>query len=240
LGFVAFWRIFEMSKPSKLILMRHGQSEWNRLNLFTGWVDIPLSWQGVQESIEGGKKIAHLPIDIIFVSSLIRAQMTAMLAMSFHQSGKVPCVQHPQEGKLEEWAKIYSETTARNCIPVYEAWELNERMYGKLQGMNKQEMREQFGDEQVHIWRRSYDSAPPEGESLAMTAERALPYFQQKIMPLLKEGKSIFISAHGNSLRAIVMFLDRLTHEQVVQLEIATGDPLIYTFFNGEWKKEKV
>ena len=228
-----------MSKQSKLILMRHGQSEWNRLNLFTGWVDIPLSWQGVQESIEGGKKIAHLPIDIIFVSSLIRAQMTAMLAMSCHQSGKVPCIQHPHGGKLEEWAHVYSEATARNCIPVYEAWELNERMYGKLQGMNKQEMREQFGEEQVHVWRRSFDSAPPEGESLAMTAERALPYFQQKIVPLLQDGKNIFVSAHGNSLRAIVMLLDDLTKEQVVQLEIATGDPLLYTFFDGKWKKEK-
>ncbi|MBS0605965.1 MAG: 2,3-bisphosphoglycerate-dependent phosphoglycerate mutase [Parachlamydiales bacterium] len=228
-----------MSKPAKLIMMRHGQSEWNRLNLFTGWVDIPLSWQGIQEAIEGGRKIAHMPVDVIFVSSLIRAQMTAMLAMANHQSGKVPCIQHPKEGKLGEWAKVYSETTSESCIPVYEAWELNERMYGKLQGLNKQETREKFGDEQVHIWRRSYDQAPPEGESLAMTAERALPYFQKTIMPLLKEGKNVFISAHGNSLRAIVMFLDKLTKEQVVSLEIATGEPLIYTFFNGDWKKEK-
>ncbi len=228
-----------MGKPAKLILMRHGQSEWNRLNLFTGWVDIPLSSQGIQEAIEGGKKIAHLPIDVIFVSSLIRAQMTAMLAMVSHQSGKVPCVQHPGEGKLEAWAQVYSEAALDQCIPVYAAWQLNERMYGQLQGMNKQEMREKFGDEQVHIWRRSYDSAPPEGESLAMTAERALPYFQGTILPLLQDGKNVFISAHGNSLRAIVMFLDKLTHEQVVQLEIATGEPIIYTFFDDQWKKEK-
>jgi len=228
-----------MGKQAKLILMRHGQSEWNRLNLFTGWVDIPLSVLGIQEAIDGGKKIAHLPIDVIFVSSLIRAQMTAMLAMASHQSGKVPCMQHPHEGKLGAWAQVYSDAALERCIPVYQAWQLNERMYGKLQGMNKQEMREKFGDEQVHIWRRSYDSAPPEGESLAMTAERALPYFQETILPLLQEGKNVFISAHGNSLRAIVMFLDKLTHEQVVQLEIATGEPIIYTFFDGGWEKEK-
>ncbi len=226
-----------MSKPVRLIMMRHGQSEWNRLNLFTGWVDIPLSWQGIQEAIEGGRKIAHMPIDVIFVSSLIRAQMTAMLAMISHQSGKVPCIQHPKEGKLGRWGQIHSDAAIESCIPVYEAWELNERMYGKLQGLNKGETREKFGDEQVQIWRRSFDQAPPEGESLEKTAERALPYFQQRIMPLLREGKNVYISAHGNSLRAIVMFLDKLTKGEVVALEIATGDPLIYTFFNGEWKK---
>jgi 2,3-bisphosphoglycerate-dependent phosphoglycerate mutase len=229
-----------MSKPAKLILMRHGQSEWNRLNLFTGWVDIPLSWKGIHEAIEGGKKIAHLPIDVIFVSSLIRAQMTAMLAMASHSSGKVPLVQHPNEGKLGEWSQVHSDEALERSIPVYEAWELNERMYGKLQGMNKQQMREQFGEEQVQTWRRSYDSAPPEGESLAMTAERALPYFQATILPMLKEGKNVFVSAHGNSLRAIVMFLDQLTQEQVVELEIATGEPIIYTFLDDQWKKERL
>lgn len=228
-----------MGKPAKLILMRHGQSEWNKLNLFTGWVDIPLSWEGIQESLEGGKKIAHIPIDKIFVSSLIRSQMTAMLAMVSHHSKKVPCMQHVREGKLESWGQIYSDATLEKCIPVFAAWQLNERMYGKLQGMNKQETKEKFGEDQVQIWRRSFDKAPPEGESLAMTAERTLPYFQEVIMPLLKAGQNVFISAHGNSLRAIVMFLDRLTHEQVVALEIATGDPLIYTFFDGQWKKEK-
>jgi 2,3-bisphosphoglycerate-dependent phosphoglycerate mutase len=226
-----------MSKKSKLIMMRHGESKWNNLNLFTGWVDIPLSEKGVQESIEGGKKIAHIPIDVIFMSTLIRAQMTAMLAMIHHSSGKVPCVQHKHEGKLEHWAHIYSEKAKEMVIPTYVAWELNERMYGELQGMNKQEMREQFGEEQVLIWRRSFDVAPPEGESLAMTAQRALPYFKDKILPLLQEGKNVFISAHGNSLRAICMYLDDLNEEEVVKLEIATGAPLIYDFFDGKWSR---
>lgn len=223
---------------SKLILMRHGESVWNKLNLFTGWVDIPLSEKGIQESIEGGKKIANTPIDVIFTSTLIRAQMTAMLAMLNHSSGKVPCVIHRHEGKLEKWAHIYSETAKKSCIPVYCAWELNERMYGKLQGMNKQETREKFGDEQVHCWRRAFNETPPEGESLAMTAARTVPYFKKTILPLLQEGKNIFISAHGNSLRSILMFLDHLTEELVVELELATGLPIFYTFIRDQWSRD--
>jgi 2,3-bisphosphoglycerate-dependent phosphoglycerate mutase len=226
------------NKSAKLIMMRHGESEWNRQNLFTGWVDIPLSVKGVEEAIEGGKRIAHIPIDVIFTSSLIRAQMTAMLAMMNHSSRKVPCVQHSNEGKLEEWAKIYSESAKESVIPVFNAWELNERMYGRLQGMNKQEMREKFGAEQVHIWRRSFDEAPPEGESLAMTAARSIPYFKERIMPILKEGKHVFISAHGNSLRSIMMFLDRLTKDQIVHLELTTGEPILYTFTGDSWSKD--
>ncbi len=221
-----------------LILMRHGQSEWNRLNQFTGWVDIPLSQLGVQESLEAGKKIAHLPIDVIFVSSLIRAQMTAMLAMIAHSSGKIPCIQHQGEGKLENWAHIYNKIAEENCIPVIAAWELNERMYGKLQGLNKQETIERFGASQVQKWRRSYDGAPPEGESLEMTAARALPYFKRVIMPYLNAGQNVFISAHGNSLRAIIMYLESLSQEQVVGLEIPTGEPIVYNFSYDKWEKK--
>jgi 2,3-bisphosphoglycerate-dependent phosphoglycerate mutase len=227
-----------MKQPAKLIMMRHGQSEWNKLNLFTGWVDIPLSKEGIRESVEGGKKIAHIPIDVIFVSSLIRAQMTAMLAMAEHEGGRIPCFLHPNQGKLEEWAQVYSDETKASCIPVISAWQLNERMYGRLQGVNKQEMREKYGAEQVHIWRRSFDVAPPEGESLAMTAERTIPYFKQVIVPCLEQGKNVFISAHGNSLRAIIMVLDNLSKEEVVNLELATGLPIIYDYHAGTWKKE--
>jgi 2,3-bisphosphoglycerate-dependent phosphoglycerate mutase len=224
-------------QKNSLILLRHGQSRWNKANLFTGWVDIPLSTEGIEESIEAGKKIAHIPIDLIFVSSLIRAQMTAMLAMAQHNGPKVPCILHPHQGKLENWAKVYSEEAEKSCIPVITAWELNERMYGRLQGMNKQEMREKYGEEQVKLWRRSYDTAPPDGESLAMTAARALPYFQKQVLPALTSGKNVLISAHGNSLRAIVMFLDNLSKEEVVELEIPTGKPILYSFHEGAWEK---
>jgi 2,3-bisphosphoglycerate-dependent phosphoglycerate mutase len=152
--------------------------------------------------------------------------------------GRVPRIVHQGEGKLEEWAKIYSKETEERCIPVFVAWELNERMYGTLQGMNKAEMRARFGEEQVQTWRRSFDGAPPEGESLEMTAERAIPYFKERVMPYLKAGKNVLISAHGNSLRSIVMHLDGLTKEEVIRLELATGAPLLYRYQEGEWKKD--
>lgn len=223
---------------AKLILLRHGQSEWNKKNLFTGWVDIPLSSEGVQEAIEAGKKIAHIPIDVIFVSSLIRGQQTALLAMNQHHGGKVPLVLHSGEGKLEEWAKIYNPKALEHCVPVIKAWQLNERMYGELQGLNKRETMDKFGEAQVKIWRRSFDVAPPGGESLADTAQRAIPYFKEKILPYLKNGKNVFISAHGNSLRAIIMHLDNLSKDEVIELELATGKPVIYRFNEGIWQKD--
>lgn len=223
---------------SKLILMRHGQSLWNQLNYFTGWVDVPLSDKGIEEALEGGKLIKDIPIDMIFTSTLIRAQMTAMLAMSVHRAGKVPVILHHGEGKVEEWSQIYGEDAKKHLIPVIRCWELNERMYGELQGLNKAETAEKFGAEQVHVWRRSYDIAPPNGESLAMTAERSIPCFKDKIVPSLEEGQNVFISAHGNSLRSIIMYLDNLTKEQVVSLEIATGAPIFYHFENGIFTKE--
>ena len=226
-------------KKSKLILLRHGQSEWNRLNLFTGWVDIPLSYDGILESLEAGKRIAQIPIDVIFVSTLTRAQMTATIAMSQHKGGRVPRVLHPGEGKLETWAKIYNPEAEKNTIPVISAWELNERMYGALQGLNKRETMDKFGEEQVKIWRRSFDTPPPDGESLADTARRSIPYFQEKIVPYLKQGKNVLVSAHGNSLRSIIMQLDNLSKEQVIELELTTGEPIIYDFSSdGKWEKK--
>ncbi len=121
---------------------------------------------------------------------------------------------------------------------MYTAWQLNERMYGKLQGLNKQEMKERFGEEQVHLWRRSFDVAPPGGESLEMTAKRSIPYFQEKILPLLKEGKNVLISAHGNSLRSILMFLENLSKEELLKLEIPTGAALTYTYNEGKFSKD--
>lgn len=222
----------------KLILMRHGQSQWNLNNLFTGWVDIPLSTAGIEESLEGGRSIQNIPIDIIFTSSLIRAQMTAMLAMTVHQSGKVPVILHPGEGKLEEWAQIYSPAAQSQTIPVIRAWELNERMYGRLQGVNKKELAEKYGTEQVQIWRRSFNVAPPDGESLEMTAARSIPFFTQNILPCLQRGQNVFVAAHGNSLRSIIMYLDGLSKEEVVRLELATGLPVNYDYENGKFTKQ--
>ena len=223
---------------SLLILMRHGKSLWNAKNIFTGWVDVPLSEKGVNEAIEGGKKIKDVPIDVIYVSSLIRSQMTAFLAMLHHFSGKVPVMQHDNRSNLCKWAKINDVKTLQNTITVYSAWELNERMYGDLQGLNKDETREKYGKEQVHIWRRSFDVAPPDGESLEMNAKRTIPYFKKEIMFHLENGKNVFISAHGNSLRSIVMYLDKLSPDEVVKLEIPTGAPIIYKYEDEKWNKE--
>lgn len=222
---------------SKLILLRHGKSVWNEMDLFTGWVDVPLSIKGIEEAHEAGKKIKDIPIDIIFTSSLSRAQMTAMIAMAQHSSGKVPVVQHPEDHKLDEWGKIYNDETKLKTIPLIEAWELNERMYGELQGLNKQATREKFGEHQVKLWRRSYDISPPGGESLEMTAARSIPYFTDKIVPKLNDGYNVFIAAHGNSLRSIVMSLDHLTKEKVLELEIPTGVPIVYEFQVGKFIK---
>lgn len=213
---------------AKLILMRHGQSVWNRANLFTGWVDVPLTSEGIEEALQAGRLIKGLPIDVIFTSTLVRAEMTAMLAMSEYGGEKTPVIIHDEESRLREWGQIYSKETEKNTIPVYKAWELNERMYGELQGLNKAETAKKYGDHQVHIWRRSYDVPPPAGEALKDTAARTIPFFENRILPVLWEGINVLVSAHGNSLRSILMDVDDLTEEQVLSLEIPTGQPMVY------------
>lgn len=222
---------------TKLILMRHGQSIWNLYNRFTGWVDVPLSQKGIDEALEGGSKLHHLDIDIVFTSTLIRAQMTALLALLHHPSKKVPITLPSEEEKWREWAKIYGQDSQKNIIPVIKAWQLNERMYGELQGLNKQELIDQFGLEQVQQWRRSFDIPPPQGESLKMTAERTLPYFEENILPQLSTGNNVFVSAHGNSLRSIIMKIEGLTKEEVIHLELTTGEPIIYSYDQGLFQK---
>lgn len=222
---------------AKLVLIRHGQSLWNLHNLFTGWVDVPLSAQGVQEAIAAGKRLSHEKFDIIYTSTLIRAITTAMIVMSENKEGKVPVIQKTNEPKPNDWFKIYSPATEANTIPVHSAWELNERMYGELQGMNKEETAKKFGDAQVKIWRRSYDVPPPQGEALKNTAERTIPWFQKNIEPKLKEGKNILVAAHGNSLRAIIMYLENLSQEQVLELELKTGEPIVFEASGGVIKR---
>lgn len=229
-----------MKKDSILVLLRHGESEWNRKNLFTGWVDVPLSQEGIEEAKRAGKRFSSIPFDIVFMSSLIRSKLTAMIAMSEHRQGKTPVVLHSGEGRLEEWGKNSNPRGSETTIPAISAWEINERMYGDLQGLDKDETRKKFGVDQVKIWRRSYDVSPPNGESLEMTAKRSIPYFQNQIFPYVKRGKNVLVSAHGNSLRSIVMFLEDLSKEEVLKLEIPTGEPLCYIYEGGSWKKEEI
>ncbi|NPV00677.1 MAG: 2,3-bisphosphoglycerate-dependent phosphoglycerate mutase [Brevinematales bacterium] len=211
----------------KLVLIRHGQSMWNLKNIFTGWVDVPLSAEGIEEAVRAGKELAGVGFDIVYVSTLVRAMETAMLVLAGNNSGKTPAVMH-DSGKMSEWGRIYSAEAENGILPVYTAWELNERYYGELQGLNKAATAQKYGDEQVRIWRRSYDVPPPNGEALKNTAERTIPYFTGTVMPAVREGKNILISAHGNSLRSIIMHLDHLSNEEVLMLELPTGAPVIY------------
>jgi 2,3-bisphosphoglycerate-dependent phosphoglycerate mutase len=188
---------------TQLVLIRHGQSQWNLENKFTGWIDIPLSPKGEEEAREAGEKIKNFKFDKVYISVLDRAIKTYEIA---------------------------AEVAGFKDLPVEKDKALNERMYGDLQGLNKDDMRKKFGAEQVHIWRRSFDVPPPNGESLKNTAERVLPYWRSHIEPDLKAGKNILVVAHGNSLRALIMHLDNLTGEEVVKLEIPTGVPILYEF----------
>ena len=192
-------------KSRNLILVRHGQSEWNAKNLFTGWKDPGLTDQGVSEAKNAGKLILEQKIefDVMYTSMLSRAQKTGDIILGILNHKEIPIIKNEA---------------------------LNERHYGSLAGLNKDDARKKWGEEQVHIWRRSFDIPPPDGESLKDTADRVLPYFEAEIMPKVVSGSSILIAAHGNSLRALIMKLDSISPEDIVKLEIPTGAPIQYEF----------
>ncbi|MCE5345723.1 MAG: 2,3-bisphosphoglycerate-dependent phosphoglycerate mutase [Bacteroidales bacterium] len=221
---------------AQLVLIRHGESLWNKKNVFTGWVDVPLSSNGIIEAIKAGEQLSNICFDLVYTSMQVRAIETAMIALAQNKSDKTLVIIHP-EGKMKDWTFIYSDAMKNSIIPVYQDWHLNERYYGELQGKNKAETAKEYSEEQVHLWRRSYDVPPPDGECLKDTAERTIPFFKENILPLLEKGKNILISAHGNSLRSIVMHIENLTKDEVLNLEIPTGKPLFYNYKNGELEK---
>jgi len=186
---------------AKLVLIRHGESIWNLENRFTGWVDVDLTEKGKEEAKSAGTKIKSIRFDKAYTSVLKRAIETLSIAL---------------------------ESAGQTELPVVKDQAINERHYGDLQGKNKAETAKIYGEAQVHVWRRSYDVPPPNGESLKDTAARTLPYFKNVILPDVLAGKNIVVSAHGNSLRAIVMELDHLTKEEVLDLNIANGVPIVY------------
>ena len=202
----------EKMNSNYLVLVRHGQSEWNEKNLFTGWRDPGLTQKGIEEAHKAGVLLRGMGIefDVMFTSELQRAQSTGQIM-------------------LDEM----------NCSDLHTIRDqkLNERAYGDLTGMNKDEARAKFGEEQVHIWRRSYDTPPPGGESLKDTYDRAVPYFKDTVIPELKISKNVLVAAHGNSLRAIVKYLENISEIDIVKLEIATGDPIIYKYSDGSYTR---
>lgn len=214
----------------KLVFARHGESEWNLANLFTGWADVDLSENGTQQAIDAGKliKAAGIEFDIAYTSVLKRAIKTTNYALEYSD---------------QLW------------VPVVKTWRLNERHYGALQGLNKAETAEKYGDDQVHIWRRSYDVLPPlldadaegsavkdpryanldpnivpGGENLKVTLERVMPFWEDEIAPKLLDGKNVIIAAHGNSLRALSKYIERISDDDIMDLEMATGEPVVYDF----------
>ena len=190
---------------AQLIIFRHGQSVWNLENKFTGWVDVELTEKGINEAELAGKKLKAFNFDFAYASDLKRAQNTLSIALKV--AGKdVP--------------SIYNKA-------------LNERMYGDLQGLDKTETAKKYGEEQVRIWRRSFDIPPPNGESLKDTADRVIPYYKTEIEPKLKEGKNIVIAAHGNSLRALIMYLENMTPQEILEFEIGTAVPRLYELDNN-------
>jgi 2,3-bisphosphoglycerate-dependent phosphoglycerate mutase len=194
---------------STLILIRHGQSEWNAQNLFTGWVDVELSDRGRTEAQRAGERLAALGtrVDAAYTSTLRRAVQTG---------------------------RIVLDALEQTDLQQTQAWQLNERFYGALTGRNKAQTAEEFGEDQVRIWRRSYDIRPPGGESLEDTGRRALPYFNSEVVPATTQVETVLVAAHGNSLRAIIMQLDGLTTDQVLKLELATGVPVVYQMADGK------
>lgn len=189
-----------------LILLRHGESEWNRQNRFTGWVDVDLSERGEEEARRAGMLLRGIPLDCIFTSALRRAWRTAEIVREV--------IGHPE-------------------LPVERAEALNERHYGQLQGLNKDEVRQRYGEEQFRRWRRSYDVPPPGGESLAQTRQRVVAYFRRRIVPKLVQGKNVLIVAHGNSLRALLMELEGIPPEEIPRVEVPTGVPYLYELEPG-------
>lgn len=190
-----------MTTYGEMILVRHGQSQWNIENRFTGWTDIALTDAGIEEARHAGELLKEYHFDHAFTSALSRAQETLRIILS---------------------------VTGQTDVPIERDAALNERHYGDLQGLNKEETAVKFGKEQVHLWRRSYDVAPPGGESLKDTRTRVMPYYEVHILPLLKAGKQVLVVAHGNSLRALVMVLDNISEQDIPDLNIPTGAPLRY------------
>ena len=218
-----------------LVLVRHGQSMWNIANKFTGWVDVALTEKGLYEALIAAEELQGIRFDIAYTSTLIRAHQTLCAILSKQE--RVAIFIH--EDAQHQRHALHPEQYASEELPVFSHEALNERWYGELQGMAIDEARRQFSEEQVFVWRRSWDVAPPGGESLKDTYERVIPYLEQYILPQIQQGKNVLIAAHGNSLRAIIKYLEQISDEEIPQLELPTGKPIIYGYNNNHYQREE-
>ena len=210
-----------------LILVRHGESRYNTVNKFTGWIDVPLTEQGIQEAIEAADKLKNITIDIAFTSKLSRAWESLLIILS--NQDETGIFLHEDETTAYKFA-TYKNSFEEHEIPIYTSDALNERYYGDLQGMDKDAARKKYGEEQVLAWRRGYSDRPPAGESLEDVNDRIIPYFQEVIMPTVVDGQDVIVAAHGNSLRAIIKYMHNISDEDISQLDLKTGEVYIYEF----------
>jgi 2,3-bisphosphoglycerate-dependent phosphoglycerate mutase len=218
-----------------LILVRHGESRWNIANKFTGWVDVPLTEIGTHEALITAERLNNITIDVAFTSKLVRAHQTLLLILA-HQK-KTGIFLHTSK-KRNSWSRHnHGKAFENHELPIYSSDKLNERYYGQLQGLNKDDARKKWGEEQVHLWRRSYDVRPPGGESLKDVCKRVIPYFKKTIWPELLAGKNVIIAAHGNSLRALIKYIDTISDEHIPHLELELGKPIIYRMHTGKLVK---
>ncbi|WGV23448.1 2,3-bisphosphoglycerate-dependent phosphoglycerate mutase [Halotia branconii] len=222
---------------TKLFLVRHGQSTWNAANRFSGWVDVPLNKKGRQEAFQAAHKLSSYQIDVGFTSLLVRAIETIAICLTECEQvcgGRSPVFKHDADDpNWKGWDNYEGDHSQE--IPIFTSRDLDERYYGNLQGLNKTETVQKFGKDIVHQWRRSFVTRPPGGESLADTAARTIPFFGDRIMKHLRDGDNVLVSAHGNSLRSIIMYLDHLDEQEVANLELVTGIPIVYDI-NAEEK----
>ncbi len=218
-----------------LILVRHGQSRWNLENRFAGWVDIPLSDKGIREAMDCAGELENIELDVAFTSKLTRAQETLLLILVKQKKTGVFLHDSPRRDEWSHHPARFDETE----IPIFSSDALNERFYGKLQGQNKKKAKKVYGEEQVFIWRRSFDVKPPGGESLRETYDRVIPYFKEMILPQLQDGKNVIVAAHGNSLRSMVKYIENISDADIPGLEIPTGKPFFYRFADGELVRDE-
>ncbi len=249
-----------------LVLVRHGESGWNLDGRFGGWVDVPLTGKGIEESLRCAAELEGIGLDLAFTSKLIRAQETLFILLSkqkkigvFVHEGGVPKEagngsgdkegtesgdktgprSGDEAGQLEKSSRYsYPPKTGKTLIPIYSSEALNERYYGILQGKKKEKMNEKYGKEQIRYWCRSFDEGPPEGESLREIYERAVPYFEKEVLPALNEGKNVIVCAHQNSLRALIKHIEGISHEGIREVRLANARPVIYRFSEGRLVRE--